>query len=221
MAKYCNQCGRPVVQEADFCTSCGASVTGKAPRAEWKVKREKVLRTQKSNKGVKNVLIAGCFAGVLMMTYYVWPKGGNTIINGQPVVAEDVNYRKTRQQMIDIPSKIENGKIIIPLSAVIEKKFVAFNYETPNKTVPLLAYISTEGRLITAVSMCEPCDSRRFHIQGNQLVCNSCGSTWDIDDLKTISGSCGKYPPDVIPSSVEGDQVIIDEKIVNQWRPRV
>lgn len=223
MAKFCNQCGKPIPQDANFCTICGTAIAGKAPvRTEWKIKKDRVVGRQGKNKNLKNVFIAGCLIGFSVLTYYVWPKGGgNKVISDQPVVIENVNYGNSRKQMTDIPSKIENGKIIISLDAVKEKKFVAFNYETANKTVPLLAYISGEGRLVTAVSMCEPCDSRRFHIRGNQLVCNSCGSTWDIDDLKTISGSCGKYPPDAIPSVVAGNQVLIDEAIVKRWTPRI
>lgn len=87
--------------------------------------------------------------------------------------------------------------------------------------MPLLAYLSEEGRIITAISMCEPCNSTAFHINGNELICNSCGTTWELDNLDAISGSCGKYPPDPIPSRVVGNQIQISELSVANWQRRI
>jgi hypothetical protein len=123
--------------------------------------------------------------------------------------------------MFDIPSRVEEGKIIIPLDVVKERKFVAFNYTTPTNVVPLLAYVSGEGKIVTAVSMCEPCNSKRFHMKGDKLICNSCGTTWEVDNLEAVSGSCGKYPPDALPNIVVGDQIQIDAQTVATWQRRV
>lgn len=69
--------------------------------------------------------------------------------------------------------------------------------------------------------MCEPCNSTEFHIEGNNLICNSCGTTWNLNDLNAISGSCGRYPPDPIPSMVVGNEIQIDEYLVTNWKRRV
>ena len=129
------------------------------------------------------------------------------------------DLRIAEVSMMDM--KVENGKIIIPLNDIKKEKFVSFTYNGNNGTVPLLAYISEEGKVITAISMCEPCNSTTFHIKSNELVCNSCGTTWEIDNLEAISGSCGKYPPDPIPSIVVGDEVQINEHSVTNWRRRI
>ena len=130
-----------------------------------------------------------------------------------------VDYTGQTIPMVDIQAKVDNGKISISLDAVKEKKMVRFEY--PGNGVPLLAYIAPSGRVVTAVSMCEPCRSTRFHINDKKIVCNACATEWNLETLKGIQGGCLDYPPDVIPSTIEKDRIQIDEKIITQWKPRV
>jgi len=123
--------------------------------------------------------------------------------------------------MTDSQAEVKNGKISIPLETVMEKKIVRFEYEKNGVKLPLLSYMTQSGRVVTAVSMCEPCRSTRFHIENKTLVCNACNTEWDLENLKGIRGGCLNYPPDVIPSTIEKDRIQIDEKIVTQWKPRV
>ena len=113
-----------------------------------------------------------------------------------------------------------NGKISIPLDIVKEKKMVRFEYGNNGAKIPLLAYVTLAGRVVTAISMCEPCRSTRFHIQDRTLVCNACNTEWILETLKGIQGGCLNYPPEVIPSTVEKDRVLIEEKVVLGWKPR-
>ena len=224
MANFCSDCGRSVLQNARFCTSCGAAIEGVQPaEVNRQNKRDKVLGRQRPKR--TNRLRTAIIIGIVLLfggwLYANLPERANPKIEAQPVVASSINYSRSGQQMFDIPSKVENGKIVISLDVVKEKKFVAFNYVSPKNTVPLLAYISGEGKLVTAVSMCEPCNSKRFHIKAEELVCNACGSTWELDNLQAISGACGKYPPDAIPSVVVGNEVQIDEAIVARWQRRI
>jgi hypothetical protein len=69
--------------------------------------------------------------------------------------------------------------------------------------------------------MCEPCNSESFHIVSDELVCDACGTTWQLNNLEAISGSCGKYPPDPIPSSVKEGNIIINAADVEKWQRRV
>ncbi len=50
---------------------------------------------------------------------------------------------------------------------------------TPTAQGPFhfLAYIAPDGKLVTAVSFCEPCRSTRFHVVGYNIFCNTCGTT--------------------------------------------
>ena len=132
-----------------------------------------------------------------------------------------VDYTGQTVAMTDIQAKVENGKISVPLDIVMEKKIVRFEYEGHGLKIPLLSYITLAGRVVTAVSMCEPCRSTRFHIKDKTLVCNACYTEWNLENLKGIKGGCMNYPPEIIPSTVEKGRVVIDEKVVLNWKPRV
>lgn len=224
MAQFCSDCGKPTEANAKFCTHCGASFTETpAGKLHLQEKRAKVLGNQDTGKrkSYKTFFLALLIAALAGWVYINLPEGGNPIIKALPVVLSPASYSDAGQQMIDVPSKVENGKIIIPLELLKERKFLAFNYTKTSVPVPLLAYISGEGKVVTAVSMCEPCNSNRFHIKTDKLVCNTCGSTWELDNLEALGGSCGRYPPDAVPNTVVGNEIQIDEELVARWQRRI
>lgn len=219
--KFCKNCGTELESNVKFCHNCGTEVSQKSNKQQNNKKREKVLTPKKSTMKSANVLLMLTFIGVLFFFIFNSSTGTNKIIDAQPTVVNEVNYPLFPMGMVPITAKVENGKIIIPLDIVKDKKFVSFSYNGSGITVPLLAYISEEGKVITAISMCEPCNSTSFHIKGSELVCNSCGTTWEVDNLEAISGSCGKYPPDPIPSVVVGNDIQINVSSVANWQRRV
>ena len=184
-------------------------------------KREKVLGEKKKSPWlfVSLIVIAVVLGGVAF-----WIIQGKTTPNpkiaSQQKVMERVDYAGQTVSMTDIVAKVENGKISIPLDVLKEKKMVRFEYEGKGVKIPLLAYVTLAGRVVTAISMCEPCRSTRFHIQDKTLVCNACATEWNLETLKGIQGGCMNYPPEVIPSTVEKDRVLIEEKVVLGWKPR-
>ncbi len=157
--------------------------------------------------------------GVLISSILSSPR--NSAIESQPVVSSDINYFGSGLQMVDVSASVKNGEIILPLNLVKQNKFVAFRYTDGSRTIPLLAYVAPDGKLVTAVSLCEPCRSTRFHISGDKIVCNACGTTWTLQNLQPVSGACGAYAPQVIPSKVVGGSVQIDAKNLDSWQPRV
>jgi len=189
--------------------------------SSFKDKREKVLGEKKKSPWlfVSLIVIAVVLGGVAF-----WIIHGKTTANpkiaSQQKVMERVDYAGQTVSMTDIVAKVENGKISIPLDVLKEKKMVRFEYEGKGVKIPLLAYVTLAGRVVTAISMCEPCRSTRFHIQDKTLVCNACATEWNLETLKGIKGGCMNYPPEVIPSTVEKDRVLIEEKVVLGWKPR-
>jgi uncharacterized membrane protein len=190
--------------------------------SSFKDKREKVLGEKKKSPWIpiSLVVIALLLGGVAF-----WIIHGKTTANpkiaSQQKVMDRVDYAGQTIPMTDIVAKVEKGKISIPLDLVKEKKMVRFEYEGNGVKIPLLAYVTLAGRVVTAISMCEPCRSTRFHIQDKTLVCNACNTEWNLETLKGIQGGCLNYPPEVIPSMVEKDRVLIEEKVVLGWKPRV
>lgn len=217
---FCPSCGNKISNNASFCPNCGKHLNA---NSSPNTKREKVLKGNKrSNKNaIYMAVVSILFVGALIFYITAKPSKAASIIEDQPKVTETVSYPLTRLDHLYSVALAENGKIILPLDVVKEKKFVKFDYIGANSNIPLLAYLTEDGKVVTAISICEPCDSKDFHIQGSNLICNSCGTTWNLNDLDAISGSCGKYPPDPIPSKIIENEIQIDENLVLGWARRV
>lgn len=127
----------------------------------------------------------------------------------------------TLQQVPASTGAVENGKVTVSVDEVKTKKIVAWDYKSANKTIPLMAYVTPSGAMKIAVRECEPCNGFSFHIEGNQIVCDTCGTRWDLETSKGISGGCQGYPPDVLSSSIVGGKITVDESKVASWAPRV
>lgn len=185
----------------------------------------KGFQEHQKNSKKREFLFAVAIVSVIMGTVLYGPTPGDTQTNPKafsaPPAAGKTESPGQQIRMTDITAKVENGRFSVPLNVVQEKKIVRFEYEADGVRIPLLSYITPSGKVITAVSMCEPCRSTRFHIKDNSLVCNACFTEWDIETLRGMKGGCLNYPPDIIPHKVEKGQILIDEKIVAQWKPRV
>jgi len=214
--KVCPQCQTKNDDASNSCKKCGFLMAG----SNFKDKREKVLGEKKSPR----ILISLIIIALLLGGGVFWLIQRKTTVNpkiaSQQKVIERVDYSGQTIPMTDIGAKVENGKISIPLDVVKEKKMVRFEYEGKDVKIPLLAYVTLAGRVVTAISMCEPCRSTRFHIQDKALVCNACNTEWSLETLKGIKGGCMNYPPEVIPSTIEKDRILIEEKVVLDWKPR-
>jgi len=185
-------------------------------------KREKLLGTKKRIPAWKIIAIV-LVAAALPVSWLILkegPQAESKGISGTQVM-ERVNYQNQSVSMTKVDVTVQKGMVEVPLDLVKNNKLVSFEYLRPDGRIPLLAYITPAGKLVTAVSVCEPCSSTRFHIEGNQMVCNSCFTRWDLETLKGISGGCLTYPPDVISHSVNDGRAIIKEIDVQNWKPRI
>lgn len=217
--RTCEKCQTKNQESNKFCKKCGCQLSG----SSFQEKKDKVMGDHKGKRLWIPISLAAIAVALVGVGY--WIIEGNTASNPkvstQPKVSEKVDYAGKAISMTDIQAKVENGKISIPVETVKEKKMVRFEYEAKGGKIPLTAYLAPSGRVVTAVSMCEPCKSTRFHINDKKIVCNACGTEWNLETLKGIQGGCLNYPPDVIPSVIEGDLIRIDVRVVDQWKPRV
>ncbi len=189
-----------------------------------KKKKEEFLKKEKSFVSKQVIAIAAVvtFGITFIVSTYVFggkhpDSSGTSLSNKAPI------------EMTPVQAVQSDGYLQLPLSQVKEKGLVFFEYdklqipdqEGKERPLPLLAYAAPSGRVVTATSICEPCNSYFFHIeQGNVLVCNVCGTRWNLEDLSVISGACGDYPPAEVPNVIEGDTVKIKEASLASWKPR-
>lgn len=219
--KFCPKCGGKLAIHKNYCSHCGHKLNHVNSRITNK--KEKVLSGSKKTrtKRIYYGLIIILFATALIFYLDAKTSKEQDIIESQPKLNNNAVYPDVRLDHYYSIAFAKNGKIILPLEVVKEKKFVKFDYIANSGTIPLLAYVTEDGNVVTAISICEPCNSTNFHIIGSNLICNSCGTTWDLNSLRPISGSCGKYPPDPIKSKIVGNEIQIDEYLATSWTRRI
>ncbi len=145
------------------------------------------------------------------------------------IKVDGVSYAGKTLQTEKVPVEFSGGKVTLKLDDIKNKKLVTFDvpgikFALANGTsfdyLPILAYVSPIGNVIVAASLCEPCSGTEFSISNDTLVCNSCGTTWDLERLKGIQGGCPDHPPEVLEYKAEGDKIVLDEARLKQWQPR-
>ena len=100
----------------------------------------------------------------------------------------------------------EGDVISIPLSEISEKaKF----YESDG--IKFFAIKARDGSIKTAFDACDVCYSshKGYRQEGNNMVCNNCGNKYPISGLGTENLRGGGCWPGYLPSSVEGENLII------------
>ena len=143
-------------------------------------------------------------------------------------IGRSLDYEGKKIEMTEITPVISNGQVKLAL-ANLEKSSIIYamydqNLDIGNgqKGLPLMAYLTPAGRVTVATSFCEPCYSRKFHIDGDVLVCNTCYTRWALADLTGLGGGCVKYPPSELKYTVDKDsgQIIVQESDLKNWKPR-
>ena len=138
--------------------------------------------------------------------------GYNPDFNGQIISMTDTKLELEGESYLFTVDEVEKAKLIF---ARTDYKYQQGN----NKAV--MAFVSPAGRIVLAMAMCEPCRSERFHIEGNDLVCDTCGTRWQLADLHGIIGGCVDYPPEELPYVVKNGMLYFDTSDVKEWQPRI
>ncbi|KNZ70502.1 hypothetical protein Tfer_0684 [Thermincola ferriacetica] len=139
------------------------------------------------------------------------------------------DYTNQSIEMTEIKPEITDTKVVVNMDDIKNNKIVTFNVPgisftlnngTPFNYLPLVAYVSPQGNVVLARSLCEPCSGTRFHIEGEELVCNACGTRWSLENLQGISGGCPEYPPETVKYQADGNKMVIDMQVLKNWQPR-
>ncbi len=141
---------------------------------------------------------------------------------GDPVVSERSFIGKVIK-MTNIETLEDSETIKFPLEIVDQNNIVYFeSVNQDQETVPMMAYITPSGRLFVGSSLCEPCRGKKFSLAGETIVCDTCKTTYKIENHEFISGAkiCGQYPPvNMNPEIIDGNVVIQKEEVLS-WKIR-
>lgn len=147
-------------------------------------------------------------------------------------VSGPVDYTQGRVDMTNIDYTTKGDNVVISLDEVKKNKFVRFEFRSPKINVkqrnfagepllPVMAMVAPSGKLLVAVSYCEPCRATTFHTEkDSSLTCNICGTKWDLETLIAWSGACQAFPPDEVKVAVKDGKVLIPKGYLESWEPR-
>jgi hypothetical protein len=224
----CTSCNAQFLGDEKFCRNCGNPRPDPPEDAATApaVTIPSAGRNVKHPMSGRSKIIYACFAvalfgGYLYFYFVNLPGKPNPVVEKQPSVAMAAAYAGEPLEQQDIQATVENGYITFPLPIVLDKKIVAFDYDAGTTKIPLMAFINSDGKLVTAFRLCEPCNSKKFRIEGNILACGSCETQWRLNTLEGLQGNCQKYPPAPFPSEVVNNVVRIDENVVKNWKIRM
>lgn len=72
--------------------------------------------------------------------------------------------------------------------------------------LPLIFLYTPSGNVKAGIRTCEPCGSFSMHIgEGKYLICDACGTKWDLETFRGISGGCPEYPPPQLPTTISNN----------------
>ncbi|MHB9149259.1 MAG: Fe-S-containing protein [Thermoleophilia bacterium] len=183
---------------------------------------------------VRKVLIIGVLATLVIVGSFVgYQRWDSSRQVGGATVATDVQYPAGTTEMVELKGVTQTAEgVLFSLVDVKENAIVSLEYQrtqpmpadlqevTGGNLLPLMSYISPNGRLVVATSLCEPCRSTKFHIEQDSLTCDVCFTRWDLDTLAGIAGGCVDYPPEEVQAEVSGDVVFIPAADLEGWKPR-
>ena len=211
----CPQCGSAREEGATVCGVCGSQIQARRDEMHPHDAPKRNLSHWVVRSVIVVVVLGGVaiFADQLLRTYH-------PVVADQPVVAMTTVYQDTRIPSVPITAVMEKGTIAISLKDVKEHRLVRFFDPEGKQQIPLIAYITPTGKLVTAMSTSEHCGSKDFYLQGNNIHCTNCASYWNMSSFEAYA-CCARYYPDPIPSQVSGDQVLIDAAKVRTWGSRL
>lgn len=187
-------------------------------------KKDQFLNQRKNNIPILIGIVAILIVGVISLIFLNLNGKNNEITYyGDPVVSER-SYIGKVIKMTNVETQEDGKTLQIPLDVVDQSNIVYFESTNQDQeTVPMMAYITPSGRLFAGSSLCEPCRGKKFSLAGETIVCDTCKTTYNIENHEFISGAkvCGQYPPvNMNPKIIDGNIVIQKEEILN-WEIRV
>jgi len=208
----CSQCGAQLSDTQKFCTNCGTPVSSTQVNATPHV-------TKKISRGSKIFLAVVLIFGLYYFTHTL-TRNYHPVIADQPSVGYGTNPGQGKIMSYKTTAQIDRNDIVISVEEVTKHGIIRFNDPEGKQTVPILAYVSPRGKIVTAMSISESCRSDDFYLEGKTIHCANCPSYWDMESLEAYA-CCQKYYPDPIPSRVERGVLRISKDVVQNWRTRL
>ncbi len=92
-----------------------------------------------------------------------------------------------------IEPEIDGDTVVVPVALVESAVNTKFSVPLSDRTLDFMAYV-LDGAVHVRASVCPPCRSQGFALDGVVLVCDACATTFDAVTGEGIMGACVDYP---------------------------
>lgn len=212
MSTTCQTCGMGVQDGTEICPQCGSRLRS--------VNGGNVADVPKG-ASTRSWMLRGFVVVVAVLGIYAFYRDAfreyHPVIAKQPEITAPGTSGRINSSPVS--ARMEGSLMIISLKEVKERRVVRFFDPESVQTIPIIAYLTPAGRLVTAMSISENCRSRDFYLEGENIHCAGCPSYWNASSLEAYA-CCQKYFPDPIPSTILGDEVRLDARDVRKWQSR-
>ena len=107
-----------------------------------------------------------------------------------------------------IEPQVNGDTVSIPVSEIERNWNTRFKLQTADGDIVTMAYI-LNGVIYVRASICPPCRSLGFTLNGDILVCDTCGTQFKASTGEGISGACVKYPKAAVKYEITDGKVVM------------
>ena len=134
------------------------------------------------------------------------PCGAERSKPGEPGRAKAKRGPKIRAASV---VQANNGVVRIALTDLVGQEASSTPTRTGTKTIPFFVMRSSDGVVRAAFDACDVCfaSKKGYHQEGDEMVCNNCGSRFPSAQINEVKGGCNPSPLD---RAVQGDDLIIE-----------
>jgi len=102
----------------------------------------------------------------------------------------------------------QDGLVRIAASDLADGRAHFYTLQGAQMAIPFFLLKSSDGVIRAAFNACDVCFSAKkgYHQEGDEMVCNNCGSRFPSNQINVVRGGCNPSP---LAREVQGDTVII------------
>ena len=108
-----------------------------------------------------------------------------------------------------VTANVAGGTVSIPVSEVEKNKIEQFRFDTGSGNIAFLAY-ELDKQLYVRADICVPCRSEEFSLQGDVLICDTCGTVFSARTGEGISGACVNFPKAAVTYELKNANVVLN-----------
>ena len=135
------------------------------------------------------------------------------ILAALPLVFAACNSEKTvSNQPVKatwVEPEIAGDTVTIPVNSLEDNDIIHFKLSGLNGDIAFMAY-DIDGQTNIRANLCPPCRSIGFSLDGENLVCDTCRTTFEATTGDGISGACVAYPKAEVPYKVNQGKIVMN-----------